>query len=139
MTKYPKSLIDLAGSNKYFEIVTPKSYPHDCENCGGIGQVGIFIVTKGPFRDVPPPGEKDEILKSVADEHYGHLWYRGKSFYQDCPVCDGVGSDKNNPAKAPMSKREYEEMDQTRIEASIKDLADQKSVKKQGVYRDHTV
>ena len=97
--------------------------------------MSAFYVSKGPTRN-PPPLDKNEVLKSITDEHYGWLWYTGKALVLPCPVCDGVGGDVERKIPPPMSAREYAELNPM---ARIKDLADKKSVKKTGVYRDHTV
>lgn len=132
MFKYPQEIIEDVNnkSKTVFLIDPPQPYLYDCENCGGMGKMGAFYVTKGPFQSVPPAGDGDEILKSIHDEHYGWLWYRGKDLYFDCPECDGIGGSKKR-RPAPMSLREYEEMDKTGINIAVGALTKKMSRKHQ--------
>ena len=117
----PQIVEDISKGKRLFPIESPDGYLYDCKNCGGLGKIGAFYVKQGPYQYVPPLPDKTEILKSFPDSQYGWLWYRGIDLFYECPVCDGIGSTERK--KAPMSFREYEAMDKTRIEAAIKNLS----------------
>jgi len=117
----PQIVEDMNRGKRLFPIDPPEGYLYDCKNCGGLGKMGAFYVRQGPFQHVPPLPDKSEVLKSLHDDQYGWLWYRGVDLFYECPVCKGIGSSERK--KAPMSLREYEAMDKTRIEAAIKNLS----------------
>lgn len=124
MTKYPQSFINDVNdkTKKVYLVEPPQGYPGDCENCGGLGNLSAFYVRKGPFIHTPPC-PRGEILKSVSDEHYGWLWFAGKTFDLECPKCDGLGKTEIKQ-KAPMSKEEYGQLPKI----MIKKLAHEKRI-----------
>ena len=77
----------------FFSDVKP-AHPRDCKNCGGIGNLILFVATGGPFVNVP--SGKD----LVAHWHDGR-WWAGKNIEDACPDCKGTGIDpayKEQPA-----------------------------------------
>ena len=93
MTDYPFNLKTIIADAKtpVIEMGIKPVALDDCHNCGGIGQVFIFLATRGPYRNVFVGLAKDEIIKSMDDEIYGWVWYAGKTFAGECPDCHGMG------------------------------------------------
>jgi hypothetical protein len=133
--QYPDEFIQAAKTQKILFIDPPQAYLYDCPNCSGLGLLFAFFVSKGPFKN-PPPLERGEVLKSVYDNSYGWLWYKGKSRSLPCKICDGLGGDISKNKQEPITPKEYREKYPDEI---IDDLADKKSVEKTGIYRDHTI
>jgi len=54
--------------------------PDDCQNCGGVGYLYLFIATSGPFRDPPASGigKWDQAIEK---------WWAGKTHSFPCPKC----------------------------------------------------
>lgn len=69
----------------------------DCKNCGGLGEMYLFIATSGPFKDVP---------KGIA-KWAGDRWWAGENFGGLCPVCKGTGADPDYKEE-PEIKRQIE-------------------------------
>lgn len=63
--------------------------PVDCENCGGAGEMYIFVATAGPLREPPGSGK-------IAHYHNGK-WYLGQTYAAICPACEGLGKKKEEP------------------------------------------
>lgn len=125
MTEYPRALFDRAGNGKYFLIDPPDPYLYDCQNCGGIGELSIFIVSKGPFNYVPPtPG--GEVLKSVEDSQYGWIWYTGKVFDAPCQVCRGLGKSQDIKKQVPASGDYFEKFVKADTDAIVAKMSSKK-------------
>ena len=60
----------------------------DCENCGGIGTMSIFLATEGPYEHAAAPYRND---KKSSHFHDGK-WWVGKLMSFPCPACRGSGA-----------------------------------------------
>jgi len=104
MTQYPEALkLQMRRSTTpVFAQDFATAQVGDCPNCGGLGNVYVFITERGPFRDVPGAGRNtDSVLKSVEDPMYGWVWYIGQTVGASCPACRGSG-------RAPRQPRQME-------------------------------
>jgi hypothetical protein len=63
--------------------------PVDCENCGGVGKIFIFVATGGPFREAPGAGKVGHWHKD--------RWWVGGTHSGTCPVCKGLGRKESDP------------------------------------------
>ena len=83
--KIPKELI--------FHIKTPgikaamlsnikSPNPGDCENCGGVGRLFVFIAAAGPLKSCP---------SGAGGKHHfqSDRWWTGEWFSGVCPECEG--------------------------------------------------
>ena len=86
---YPQEMIDASKRHdvkKYFVSDIQKVGPHDCENCGGAGVMGLFLCKKGPYSTPSFPGE----FTNHFDNSIGK-WWAGQTYTFPCPVCLGQG------------------------------------------------
>lgn len=58
--------------------------PYDCQNCGGVGSMELFLGAEGPYQS--PSAGKDRVSK-----FYDGAWWIGKNHEDICPVCKGAG------------------------------------------------
>lgn len=73
--------------------------PTDCENCGGLGMLSMFVATDGPFDTPPNPylGPPEEPLVSHWAEG---RWWLGHALTGVCPTCHGVKAASDGVAGA---------------------------------------
>jgi hypothetical protein len=90
MKPFPDVLVKLAQDprvKKAFYLEYEKQ-PGECENCGGMGVMSLFLATNGPFRE--PSGGK-----FVCKWHDGWWWSAPSgdlhfgTVSAPCPVCHG--------------------------------------------------
>lgn len=72
------------ANRKYFGMVNPVGTPGDCQNCGGLRFMYVFVSHGGPYT-VPPDPPKDTHLRFIDGS-----WYFGHTESDPCPVCNGV-------------------------------------------------
>jgi hypothetical protein len=66
----------------FSDITSPN--PYDCENCGGMGRMFVFIALQGPYNS---PSSKLEEASHWSDDK----WWIGHTHSALCPVCKGEG------------------------------------------------
>lgn len=98
--KFPKEMQFLASApevRKVFVADVQRTGVLDCENCGGVEVIAVFIATKGPFQAPAAPYSSDgETSHFDADVGSKGGWWVGKTYTFPCPVCIG---DRPQPAK----------------------------------------
>ena len=69
-----------------------------CDNCNGIGHLGLSVIVGGPFDAVPPSGGGDDSPKAT---HIDGKWYlqRTNRNKYTCPICNGSGGYVQRQAK----------------------------------------
>lgn len=63
---------------------TASPNPTDCQNCGGVGCLYVFLATAGPLQTAPGGGQ-------VGHSDERGRWWVGKTFSAICPECKGLG------------------------------------------------
>ena len=80
------TLVRGIGVKKAFVSDAVALNPLECDNCGGVGTLTLFLATKGPFQSPEPPN-KETVNK--YEDPFG--WWVGSNYSFPCPVCDGIG------------------------------------------------
>ena len=69
-----------------------------CDNCNGIGHLGLSVIVGGPFEAVPPSGGGDDSAKATSIDGKWYLQKTNRNKYF-CPVCNGSGGFVERQAK----------------------------------------
>ena len=80
------------GVKKALILDIPLQSADSCPNCGGLGNMLLFVCTGGPFSSSPGPGK--------IGKWHDNAWWEGQTFGAQCPVCKGFGKDKSYKAES---------------------------------------
>jgi hypothetical protein len=74
---------------------------NDCENCGGLGIVSMFVATGGPLHS-PAPSGIGSAERPIVSHWDNGVWWSGFTIVDTCPVCNGFKKDiSDTPPEAP--------------------------------------
>lgn len=110
---FPKSfrmLLKTPGVKAAFVSEFGPSLPSDCQNCGGVGTLAVFLATKGPFHSPAAPYNGDEKTHETShfDPNSGPNggWWVGRTVSETCPDCNGSGSRYTVAESKPFTSRQ---------------------------------
>jgi hypothetical protein len=87
---WPAELAALQGNPKAIPMDRGR-FPSECENCGGLTVMMVYVISNGPFKSFPS-GQKAKWLDLAPDPDDARRpsvpgWYTGELKMVPCPVC----------------------------------------------------
>jgi hypothetical protein len=88
---FPPIMIEAAklGKMSFLSDITSNRLT-DCKNCGGMGNLYLFIASEGPYREPANPYRGD----NKSSKFHDGKWWIGETHAFQCPDCRGTGEAK---------------------------------------------